>query len=1178
MKKSIFLILTLMTLLMTSCSNIIESSVKESNISEPESTEYGYVNITGNIVLDGAYPASSDRTAFPVNPSLTDLDIFTYAYNVADENDYVIGSSGSGITSYTIPIPVSSPNKTYKIKVYAKKGSADYLYGESSDFTISTSVRAVVKNIELRSIQNSGQGSLKLVVGAPVATGINSARLIYYAGDDRSNTPQFITADKNQLEYTFEKGSISGNTVSNGIDSGSYLMDFEFYSETKCNGNLLYSFSQRVNIFNLQETNTWVKNGGEPYLEVSDNTSTQCLITATLINEFKLTEIFVDSTAAGYTNESGTFLNPCLSLSAAITKLQDKNKDYKIYIKGSLSGRQEIPDTLTDTSDGTYHAKSLTLIGYNGLNDSGIPQDSLDGGFTLPTSDGVTLKINSSVPVIIKNLMITGGNNGGDGGGIYSTGKLTLDSGALVCSNTAACGGGIMNNGGELTINSGAVIAENTAYNTASDTNFIYGGGGVYNYNGKLVMSGGQIKANTTNQCGGGIYNHMNDKDKITEVYIYGDAVIGGDTDADGNKANVEVDGYGGGGIYNRGGLVYFGCTAYSAAGEADTYDYYEPDASKLVEWTGKISHNTSGAWGGGYLNSFSSASSSGWSSAEQIKATGITHLMSGQISANTAVKGGGIYNGSMLILGGTINNNSATSRGGGIYNGNRLQLRENAYIPAGSSGANDVFFEVADNPNADNAPYIMLIEALSPPSDSGGIVATITPSLYENGKTILTYSTSATTTLQAEYGKFAITPENVGGGAVKKWVLRSDGILIEPSVSNLTSAPSSGTYSLSTADEMQKIRDWISDNQLSENATFVLSNDIELSDWGINSTSDQSVFRGTFDGNGHTITISSFAPEGESYTLLGKETDSTTISTIKNLTVAGDISGPYQGIVVRFHGYSTMENVVNKVNVTYVGESSCAGLFGDCGNGCYIINCRNEGNINAPNATLVGGFFSYTSSLGVNMTGCVNTGNITGKEQVGGICGRAFSTINNCRNEGIITGEDIVGGIAGRTSNTNYNSYGITNCINTGEVNVTKTEGAGGGICGVLGDPDDSSNNYANLRNCINLGSVIRADGVATNYIGAIAGKYIEGVGLDRFENNYYAIWAVGGQDDSSGVCYKITKSGTTYLAYSELTVGSYTGKDLVSLLNEYIDANSLTSSCKQWEYDSSGNLVFKN
>ena len=847
MKKYIFLILTLVTFLMTSCSNIIESTVKDSDVSEPEITECRYVSVIGNLTLDGAYPALSNRTAFPVTPSsLEGLTVIVIASDINVENYSLTGNPGSDNTSYTISIPVESTNRTYKIKITAKKGSTDYLYGESDSFTISTSNPAYVKNIKLRSVQTSGQGSLKLVVGAPGATGINSARLIYYAGDDRSNTPQIITAAKNASNYTFEKGTISSNTITDGIDSGSYLMDFEFYSGSNCTGNLLYSFSQRVNIFNLQETNTWVKNGGEPYLDNSGS-STICALTESLLEEFKLTEIFVDgtnsfqnsdSTVAGYTNESGTFLNPCLSLSAAITKLQDKNKDYKIYIKGSLSGRQEIPETLTDTSSGTYHAKSVSLIGYRGLNDSGIPRDSLNGGFMSASSNGVTLKITSSVPVIIKNLMITGGNNDGDGGGINSTGKLTLDSGTYVFENyTRKCGGGVMNNGGELTIKSGAVIAKNTAYNTASDTNYTYGGGGVYNYNGKLVMSGGQIKANTTNQCGGGIYNHMDNKDKITELYIYGDAVIGGDTDEDGNKANIEVDGYGGGGIYNRGGLVYLGCTAYSAAGGADTYDYYEPDASKLVQWTGKISHNTSKAWGGGYLNTFSSASSDGLSDAEKIKATGITHMMSGRISANTAVNGGGIavhngslcpihggiiggsssadgnaasqmgggiytmtklnvydatisnnsapagggiYNVGILNFGGTIKNNSATSYGGGIFNEYRLQLKENAYIPSGTGGANDIYYRVADDPDDDYAPYIMISRPLNPPSDSDGIVATITPSLYANGKTILSLSTSATTTLPAEYEKFAITPENVGGGAVKEWVLRSDGILIE--------------------------------------------------------------------------------------------------------------------------------------------------------------------------------------------------------------------------------------------------------------------------------------------------------------------------------------------------------------------------------------------------------------
>lgn len=855
MKKYIFLILTVITFLFASCSNFFEDSISkiEEDTASSESTKAGgesvkYVNVTGSINLEGAVP-SAIRTAFPVNPNISSLTLTVRAVNTTDSSDTVTGEivSGSNNTSYRISIPVGSTAKTYEIQIDAANSLGTVLSGKSQAFTISQASPITEQNVILRAIQTEGTGTLSLKVGISTGLGIQSAKVTYNPDPEHTSS---IATEKSSNICTFAQGTINGTSITNGLACGSYLMTFEFYSGAldanhHVTGDLLYSFKQTVNIFKGLETNSWVKNGAEPYLTVSE-TSTQCIITATLIDEFTLTEIFVDSslqntdsTAAGYTSESGTFLNPCRTLSAAISKLNHADKDYKIYIKGSLSGAQIIPETLTDSSEGTYHAKSLTLIGYNGLDDSGIPQDSLDGGFTSPTSDGVTLKINSSVPVIIKNLMITGGNNAGDGGGINSKGNLTLDSGALVCRNTAVCGGGVMNSGGELTIKSGAVIANNTAYNTASDTNFTYGGGGVYNYNGKLVMSGGQIKANTTNQCGGGIYNHMNDKDKITELYIYGDAVIGGDTDADGNKANVEVDGYGGGGIYNRGGLVYLGCTAYSAAGEADTYDYYEPDASKLVEWTGKISHNTSKAWGGGYLNTFSSASSDGLSDAEKIKTTGITHMMSGQISANTAVNGGGIavhngslcpihggiiggsssadgnaasqmgggiytmtklnvydatisnnsapagggiYNVGILNFGGTIKNNSATSYGGGIFNEYRLQLKENAYIPAGTGGANDIYYRVADDPDDDYAPYIMISRPLNPPSDSDGIVATITPSLYESGKTILSLSTSATTTLPAEYEKFAITPENVGGGAVKEWVLRSDGILIEPS------------------------------------------------------------------------------------------------------------------------------------------------------------------------------------------------------------------------------------------------------------------------------------------------------------------------------------------------------------------------------------------------------------
>lgn len=521
-RKYFVLILTILSILFASCSNFFEDSISkiEEGSASSESTKAGgesvkYVNVTGSINLEGAVP-SAIRTAFPANPNISSLTLTVRAVNTTDSSDTVTGEivSGSNNTSYRIGIPAGSTAKTYEIQINAANSLGTVLSGKSQAFTISQASPTTEQNVILRAIQTEGTGTFSLRVGISTGLGIQSAKVTY--NPDLEHISSIATAKASNI-CTFAQGTINGTSITNGLACGSYLMTFEFYSGAldanhHVTGDLLYSFKQTVNIFKGLETNSWVKNGAEPYLTVSE-TSTQCIITATLIDEFTLTEIFVDSslqntdsTAAGYTSESGTFLNPCRTLSAAISKLNHADKDYKIYINGTLTGPQEIPDTLTDnTSEGSYHAKSVTIIGYNGLDDNGVPQDSLNGGFTSLNSYGVTLKVNSTVPVIIKNLMITGGNHDGDGGGIYSIGKLTLDSGAFVCGNiTDTCGGGVMNNGGELTIKSGAVIANNTSSGT---NNNAYGGGGVYNYNGNLVISGGQIKANTASQCGGGIYN-----------------------------------------------------------------------------------------------------------------------------------------------------------------------------------------------------------------------------------------------------------------------------------------------------------------------------------------------------------------------------------------------------------------------------------------------------------------------------------------------------------------------------------------------------------------------------------------------------------------------------------------------------------------------------------------------
>ena len=502
MKRYIFLIFTIFTLLFTGCNNLFENNSIESektSASDAQDTSSTIVSISGSINAGGAYPAeiaaalesrqaeSVSRTAYPSLPA-TDLTIVVNAETTS--TPLVLYSADVNWTAktYTVGIPLpASGAKNYKITATIKWNNTQILYGESEAFDISLDSPLASKNLTVTPVQTqTGSGTIKLEVES----------------ESDSTIAKCKTSLSGDTVFTFSNNKTLIDIGS--VSSGNQVIKIDLFDSSD---KLLYSFQENINIFDNLQTNTWVKFGTEPWLVTSGSGSsltTKCIITNAMVEGFKLTEIYVDPDATE-TTQSGTFLNPCLSLSAAISKLNHADKDYKIYINGSLTGPQEIPDTLTDTSEGSYHAKSVTIIGYNGLDDNGVPQDSLNGGFTSLNSYGVTLKINSTVPVIIKNLKITGGNHDGDGGGIYSIGKLTLDSGAFVCGNiTDTCGGGVMNNGGELTIKSGAVIANNTSSGT---NNNAYGGGGVYNYNGKLVMSGGQIKANTASQCGGGIYN-----------------------------------------------------------------------------------------------------------------------------------------------------------------------------------------------------------------------------------------------------------------------------------------------------------------------------------------------------------------------------------------------------------------------------------------------------------------------------------------------------------------------------------------------------------------------------------------------------------------------------------------------------------------------------------------------
>lgn len=163
------------------------------------------------------------------------------------------------------------------------------------------------------------------------------------------------------------------------------------------------------------------------------------------------------------------------SLEAAMETIEkanagSQNHDWIIKIKGEVSGSHIIT---TDVSRVKQYVKSITLEGATqAVAGQTEPQDCLKGGITTATENGAVLSVQIPVPVIIKNLKITGGNNTntGDikGGGIYvgDGSTVTLDDGALITGNSASAGSGVyVSSGATFQMGGGAQVAsDNDVY------------------------------------------------------------------------------------------------------------------------------------------------------------------------------------------------------------------------------------------------------------------------------------------------------------------------------------------------------------------------------------------------------------------------------------------------------------------------------------------------------------------------------------------------------------------------------------------------------------------------------------------------------------------------------------------------------------------------------------------
>ena len=250
--------------------------------------------------------------------------------------------------------------------------------------------------------------------------------------------------------------------------------------------------------------------------------------------------------------------------------------------------------------------------------------------------------------------------------------------------------------------------------------------------------------------------------------------------------------------------------------------------------------------------------------------------------------------------------------------------------------------------------------------------------------------------------------------------------------------------YIIATAADLYEFA--IKVNEGDNTACAVLTADITLlidTNWTpIGNDSNQ--YKGTFDGDGHTIT--------------GLKVDIQSDNII------------YAGLFGCLGAGGTIKNVSLEDSKITCSSSGYIHVGGVCGfNGGTIENCYNTGDVSGTGTSSYG--YGYAGGVCGWNTGtienCYNTGDVSGtgtstdgSGYAGGVCGFNTGTIENCYNTGEVSGIYgfvYAGGVCG------FNTGTIENCYNTEDVSGTGTSSYGyvyaGGVCGC--------NDFGTIQNC---------------------------------------------------------------------------------------------------------------
>ena len=334
-------------------------------------------------------------------------------------------------------------------------------------------------------------------------------------------------------------------------------------------------------------------------------------------------------------------------------------------------------------------------------------------------------------------------------------------------------------------------------------------------------------------------------------------------------------------------------------------------------------------------------------------------------------------------------------------------------------------------------------------------------------------------------------------------------------------SGTESDPYRIFNAVQLNQVRNFLNKS----NVYFSLEADIDLTEWIAENNPVQgwspigsslgNSFRGTFNGNGHTISGLWIKRTDTDYVGLFGYVYNATVSDVR--LYGAEIEG--HDNVGGISGYFECYNVSRSFS------------------GCSVEKGSIKGNDN------VGGISGYsysknespTTSSALSFAGCSSECSIKGRDNVGGIAGYSYSknestnyrltstlSFTECFSECSIEGNDNIGGIAGCAfSSSSYSStLSFTECVS--EYSIDGRDNVGG-IVG-YGVFDDYGRDSITITRCSS-----NADIRGSGSVGGIAGNVRKDYNGNCIIFDSYSTGSIAGERSLGGITGRHDDSGCT-------------------------------------------------